>query len=834
MKNLKKTIRAALGGLALILLAAGCADILNSPGAPEAKPGRITLTIGSGPARTVTPGMDQFEKITLSFAGRDGSADLAEADASAGSATVDLPVGAWDVTAKAYLQSADTTPAAASAAHVISWNGTTVTGDPAFILEPTGSGDGTLRYTVTVPGGLTLAGSGSRIRLEAGGEALDLNDSGFTGGVHPISATETNKSVSLAAGSYTVDILLVENGTGHTAVWRESAVIVSGLVTKIEFAPAAGNFLDPDLRAILTDITDSALIFGLTAFDEEGDIEITPDFHDPASPVLGIAVPAETEMVYFVLGKTMKHSITVGGTDSAYVTIPGGFTNGSTPGDDLVVFAVDTSDIAATGGTKEFTVTIANEGMAGVEVAVTVTVPAAKLGAGLYIDNGGSLTAVPGFVWTGLQSALDWLGTGAVDSTAYVILLEGDEEVTGSYIGKDGLTGVTITLRGLEEERAVYWDDQTQFSNGSNQNVIFVVKAGTTLVLDEYINLGGGSGGGYSQITGPYSGAYLVTIVANAAMEMLPGSKISGIQNAVLVSIGNESVFKMRGGTIEDNIVNSVGLVYFTNLNPHFEMFNGAEIKNNKVTGHSRALIRSLAAVSNTTLTGKFTMHGGAIKDNDMRGIYLINGAKFFMEGGEISGNGTGEYTNSVLGNKAYIWGAGVYYRGMSGARSSDMDITITGGSITNNGHANSLGGGMWLRTNNYGRMLIDGPVNFAGNNIYTTISYDYVASMYLGSSFSNLNDSPIVLESGRFDTYPTTQTPEYIFPYLNGCFVLQAAASNGANIASVVDQFELARMLFHNGDDNSNSDVDFAVYYCGVDITRIINSDGTVTLAVE
>jgi hypothetical protein len=824
MKNLKKMMSAALGGLTLALLLAGCADILNSPAAPEAKPGKVTLTIGSGPARTVTPDVDQFKRIILTFEGRNGSPDLEDADVKNGSATVDLPVGEWDVTAKAYLSAIDTTPAAASDAHVISWNGAVVSGDTAFILRPTGTGNGTLQYTVTVP--VTLA-AGSRIQIEADGAVLEtLDGDGFTDGVHDISVTETDKTVSLAAGSYTVDILLKEDGTTNTAVYRESVVILSGLVTKFEFAPAAGNFLDPDLWAILTDITDG-LEFNTTMLNS-GDIDIVEYFGDPSSPVLEITAPTETETVYFILEKTVKHSITVGGTDSAYVTIPGTVTEGSSPSDELVVFAVDTSDIAATGGTKEFTITVSNEGMAGVEVAVTVTVPAAQIGAGLYIDNGG-LTAVPGFTWAGLQSALAWLGTNAVDDTEYVILLDGDEEVTASYVSKAASTGVRITLRGLEEERAVYWDEGTQFAGAYSRRGIFVVLKGTTLVLDEYVNLGGGDGETYRAIGGTVSNPTLI-VLFDGALEMLPGSRISGLKNVPLVSTAYNtntgSTFTMNGGTIEDNIISSNGLVYDTQKLT-FEMFEGAAIKNNKVPGYIRNMSVQDPSVFSGWSAGKFTMHGGIIKDNDMRGIYLVNGAQFVMEGGEISGNGTGEYTHTTTNNKVYIWGAGV-------VASSNFQITITGGSIKNNGHEKSLGGGILATGSDTSRILINGSVSFANNAIALAApaAFNY-PPLYLGSSFVNTDASVISLEAGYANT--VTNTSEGICEFLNEKIILNSATENGADLSIAVNAFELTRVFLATTNlSNGNYTGDHTIYWSGTeDINRTINGDGTLSVSI-
>jgi uncharacterized repeat protein (TIGR02543 family) len=364
MQKLKKTLCKALWGAALILFAAGCVDVLQTPDTPEAKTGKVTLTIDSGSARTVAPGMDQFKKISLSFVGLDGTADLDDVDAVNGSAEVDLPLGSWTVTARAYHNAGDTTPAA-QAENTLEYDGDAVKGETRFVLQATGTGPGILKYTVTVPNGVALANNGdSRIRIEFDGAAFaDLDDDGFTDGERVISGSET-KTVSLADGIYVADILL-EATSGDTAVYRESVVIVSGLITELVFAPTDGDFVDPDEWAAMTDLSDQALAFGVTANDTSTDVDETVR---NGSWALDIVTPAGAEKLWFTLEKTADYSVAIDAEDSEVAKTVAA-ANGSSAGDELAIVEVDLA--AAVGRTV--TLIITKEGMLGTPVEFTVT-----------------------------------------------------------------------------------------------------------------------------------------------------------------------------------------------------------------------------------------------------------------------------------------------------------------------------------------------------------------------------------------------------------------------------------------------------------------------------
>jgi hypothetical protein len=739
MQNLKKTMYTALCGLALVLLAAGCANIVNGPDAPKAAPGKATLTVGSGPARTITPDIGQFGKIVLSFAGLNGAADLADVPVENGSAEVVFPVGSWEAAAKAYLNAEDRYPAAVSEARVFAYDGTAeVTGDKRFILATTGAGPGTLRYSITAP---VAVAEGSRIRIELDGEPLaDLDHDGFTGGTHPLSGSEAAIGVSLVAGRYVADILLVNAG-GDTAVFRETVVILSGLVTELRYAPDEAAFLDPEARSSIIVVDD--FTFGTTEEDPNTiiiDDDLAPT-SDPFSYTLNMNAPEKVSPVHFTLKKAATHSVTVTGPDAALVSrlADGTEAEGSTAGAELAIFKADTTSVLEEGGRLYFTLTVGEEGKTPLEIAVTLKVETPWVSL-LWLDKSTNdekeeLEAIPDQeAITTLQEALDWLETNAESNTKYVVLVtREDNPMTNAFLSKVGVENVRITLRGIGGERTVYTN--TLEGTDVNNMGLFTIRAGTTLTLDANITIDGRD----TALTGNYAACIVhIPSYSTGVLEMKAGSKItrgkSVYANYAPVSItGSGGAFRMYGGTIDH--CTGVQAVVFSQGS--FEMWEGAKITNNTVSAATGGVVY--------IMYNTFTMHGGEISDNDHRAVYLyevygvsgnpsvsftmkggviknngpkkgagimgagvsINvGAKFAMEGGEISGNGSGDLP-------------GVYFNGMS-------DDTI------------SLNGAVTITDT----VCIDG---------YVDGSTPHYGSLLIGKNFSSAAAIPVSL-MGYFD----------------------------------------------------------------------------------
>ncbi|MDR1248268.1 MAG: hypothetical protein LBK63_03100 [Treponema sp.] len=328
----------------VIALLAGCSNVLNPPEAPAGKAGIVTFTVDHGSeARTVFPSLSQFSKVALTFV---GTPAVEEAIVSGGSVTLNLPVGSWNVTADAYTGDA---LAAQSTAHSIAWSGTgDITGGTRFVLAPTGSGNGTLKGVITPPAGIIL-GSGSRIAIE--GQA-DM----------PVTGAMEGK-MSLAADRYYVDVVLENEKTGATAVYRRIVAILSGLTTEIRFAPSAAEFLSGEARAALSSV--EGLVFGPTVTNAAG---IAVDDDDQMNGNIRIAAPGGTAELHF----TVAHpaNLTMSSTDAVFVSGP---IEGSTSGSTLSVFKVNTSALNGNNG-AELSVTITAAEQSREEVPITVMV----------------------------------------------------------------------------------------------------------------------------------------------------------------------------------------------------------------------------------------------------------------------------------------------------------------------------------------------------------------------------------------------------------------------------------------------------------------------------
>jgi hypothetical protein len=361
MKKSRVKVPARFAFLAMgILCIAGCADILKAP--EIQKPtgdGNVTITIANE-ARTIAPLASQFSKIELVFVRLDGSGTMAPVEMSGGSATIALKTGIWEVTANAY-NNATPPVVAARAKSVLVREGDEVTGNTRFVLGAAGTGQGTLRWVVTVPAGIALDAAQSRIRIRQG------EPPGLSILSEPLSGTASS-SFSLDPGNYTVEIRLDDAGSENAAVFMETALILPGLVTEIVYAPPAGDFLDPDVLAAL-----AVGVFGRTLKNSSGTV-IGAAGGSGTERTQALSVPPHTEAVYFTFNKTAAQTISLSGGDAGDVVM--GPADERTQTDTRAVFTVDTSGIAGgAGGEKVFVLSLRETGKTGVAWTVTVTVP---------------------------------------------------------------------------------------------------------------------------------------------------------------------------------------------------------------------------------------------------------------------------------------------------------------------------------------------------------------------------------------------------------------------------------------------------------------------------
>jgi hypothetical protein len=317
--------------------------------------------------------MDQFSKIALSFERKDAAGTMPPVTTGLGKTVISLGMGTWEITAEAY-NATDPPAIVARAKNTLTRNlDNTIAGETHFALAPAGTGPGVLRYTVAPPAGITLDPAKSRIRIEKDGEAFAaLNGEGFAAGERAISAAIDRGTVSLDPGRYVLDITLDDAASIRTAVCVESASILPGLVTDLVFEPEAGDFLDPDARAVLS----AGGTFGLTKNNSSKTVVGTPGGTAP-NKTQTLSVVNETDAVYFTLTKARTQTAVLGGPDAGKVKAAvSGTVDGQTASPTLAVFTADTASIAVPGGSLAFTVSLEENGKTPMTYTVTAKVDA--------------------------------------------------------------------------------------------------------------------------------------------------------------------------------------------------------------------------------------------------------------------------------------------------------------------------------------------------------------------------------------------------------------------------------------------------------------------------
>ena len=205
---------------------------------------RIYIGEYDASARTVQPSHDAVKGYRLTFSGprTRAAVDITEGN----SADVSLHDGTWVITATAYTLSGaigNNNDAVASGSITVSLANGAVTGTIApIILAPSGTGTGTIQYSITAGSGV----SGSMKLF-----AIDGNtpvSSFAVDGELAISDT-VSADFALAAGRYICEVKLV-NEEGHVAFHNEVIEIWKGTTTTFTFDPEV--FFDPNI--ILPDL----------------------------------------------------------------------------------------------------------------------------------------------------------------------------------------------------------------------------------------------------------------------------------------------------------------------------------------------------------------------------------------------------------------------------------------------------------------------------------------------------------------------------------------------------------------------------------------------------
>jgi len=239
-----------------------------------------------------------------------------------------------------------------------------------------------------------------------------------------------------------------------------------------------------------------------------------------------------------------------------------------------------------------------------------------------------NLVAIPGST---LVDKLNWLQTYAQSNGVYVLEVNADENIESHSLSYSGRTNITITLRGVDPNRAI---------SVSSDGQMFTVDSGVTLILDNNITLQG----------------HYTLIDVYGTLVMNSGVFITGYaQNESLIDDGDRSItvtIPSPGGTTESLIVNGDD----GEISSSIPTPGGVDGKPGSL------VVGGIVSVNNG---GSFTMNGGNISGSiaSHGGGVRVSGGTFTMKGGEISGN------------TATSYGGGVYL--------SRGTFTKTGGTIT-------------------------------------------------------------------------------------------------------------------------------------------------------
>ncbi|WP_010263709.1 YDG domain-containing protein [Treponema primitia] len=225
--------------------------------------GRVTVSLAGAGARTLYPAAEDFGAIILSFQGPVGAAIPKPMPVIDGSASVDLALGAWTITATAYTKATSTVAAAWGSAKTTIGAGE----NPALgiTLSPyTGdnAAKGTLRYAISIgaidqtkldSAKITVTKTnGDDPDVTAGTGALTWDKD--AGGKGKYAGT-----VDLDAGYYLVQVKLTRGGLSATRSWV--AHLYPGLETLATY-----DFSEADLKPALMG---TVSLDGLPIYGEE-------------------------------------------------------------------------------------------------------------------------------------------------------------------------------------------------------------------------------------------------------------------------------------------------------------------------------------------------------------------------------------------------------------------------------------------------------------------------------------------------------------------------------------------------------------------------------------
>jgi hypothetical protein len=350
-----------------------------------------------------------------------------------------------------------------------------------------------------------------------------------------------------------------------------------------------------------------------------------------------------------------------------------------------------------------------------------------EIGAVLLLQkSGASETELDATYEATLDGALAWINENAVANDKYVVLLGANQEMA-PYVSpgawdlqyqfetpEPGKAGVEITLRGHGEERTISWDGTSRNNISGTTLGLFTLWNGGTLILDSNITLDGKN---TELVVGEANkNASMIYMRTDAHVRMNTGSKITGM-------IETGSIDRVRGAiNMRDTDTTSTGSVTLA----------GGEI-----SGNATPAGVYVAAHDQYPFT-TFTMTGGAIKNNNGKGLHITGPVTAVMSGGEISGHTTGDGYGVENRSSNFTMSGGTIKDNTIGVYNYNAPFTMTGGTIRDN--TGAMGGGMrFTGGDNSGAFYVSGNVTISNNGVGLEGSptAEYNTIIYIGSNFN-------------------------------------------------------------------------------------------------
>ena len=291
-----------------------------------------------------------------------------------------------------------------------------------------------------------------------------------------IKITETNiqppaRAATPAAGNYYwvfLDGVLIDQGTitvkgdkitfsgGFTLTRNGDTYTLGGAIPNSQGSPISGP-------RIFTSGGSSAELTGDVSFlnTESNSAAIGMAITGTGTAVQHLSISVgERSVTYFAAAKSAAQTISIGGTHAALVSqAASGTVDGSAASGELSVFTVDTSafDLLFSGGSRAFTLMVAEAGKDSITVHVTVTVSPEKTGVAVYRVTRSGDRDLPAYAAGDPARAEAWARMGSLERIRgienYEIVVLAQDFVSGSTADGllDGLAWVDRNAQSDEE-----------------------------------------------------------------------------------------------------------------------------------------------------------------------------------------------------------------------------------------------------------------------------------------------------------------------------------------------------------------------------------------------